>query len=122
MADLLREENRQYQVENFQVVMVNTRRRLIAVKIICQGTLDSLLVDPREVFAPAIARRAAAVLLVHNHPSGDATPSSADIQVTRDLVRAGQLLKIEVLDHIIFGHAVNGSARDFVSLREMGYL
>ena len=70
VADLLREENRLYTVENFQVAFLNTRRRLIAVQNICQGTLDSLLVSPREVFVGAIARRASALILVHNHPSG----------------------------------------------------
>jgi DNA repair protein RadC len=122
VADLLREQNRTYTVENLQVVLVNTRRRLIGVDHLSQGTLDTLLVHPREVFAPAIARRAAALILVHNHPSGDPTPSEADIKVTRDLMRAGQILRIEVLDHIILGRATAERPRDFVSLRELGYL
>ena len=122
VADLLREENRLYTVENFQVVFLNTRRRLIAVENISQGTLDSLLSAPREVFTSAIARRAAAVILVHNHPSGDPTPSEQDIRVTRDLMRAGQLLKIDVLDHVILGRRTPERPRDYVSLRELGYL
>ena len=121
IADLLREQNRVYTVENLQVVFVNTRRRLLGVQNISQGTLDTILVHPREVFKRAIAVNAAAVVLVHNHPSGDATPSEADIKVTRDLIRAGQLLKIEVLDHIILGRRTDERPRDFVSLREMGY-
>jgi DNA repair protein RadC len=121
VADLLREENRAYDVEHFQALLLNTRRRLIRVERISQGTLDSLLVHPREVFKPAIAANAAAVVLVHNHPSGDPTPSEADIKVTRDLIRAGQLLKIEVLDHIILGRATEERRKDFVSLRELGY-
>ena len=121
IADLLREENRAYQVEHFQAVLLNTRRRLIRVEHISQGTLDTILVHPREVFKPAIAANAAAVVLVHNHPSGDPTPSEADIKVTRDLIRAGQLLKIDVLDHVILGRATRERPRDFVSLREMGY-
>ena len=76
---------------------------------------------PREVFREAIAERAAALILVHNHPSGDPTPSEADIKVTRDLIRAGQLLKIEVLDHVIIGRATPERAKDFSSLRELGY-
>jgi DNA repair protein RadC len=80
-----------------------------------------LLVHPREVFRPAIAAGAAALVLVHNHPSGDPTPSEADIRVTRDLIRAGQLLKIEVLDHIILGRRTTERAKDYVSLRELGY-
>jgi DNA repair protein RadC len=121
VADLLREENRLLPVETFQVVMLNTRRRLIRVEQISQGTLDTLLVHPREVFKAAIAANASAIVLAHNHPSGDPTPSEADIKVTRDLIRAGQLLKIEVLDHVIIGHSTPQRPRDFVSLRELGY-
>ncbi|HVR36841.1 MAG TPA: DNA repair protein RadC [Methylomirabilota bacterium] len=121
IADLLREENRVYAVENFQVVLLNTRRRLIRVERISQGTLDTLLVHPREVFKPAITANASALVLVHNHPSGDPAPSEADIKVTRDLIRAGQLLKIEVLDHIILGRRTETRARDYASLRELGY-
>jgi DNA repair protein RadC len=121
IADLLREQNRPYAVENFQVILLNTRRRLLRVEHISQGTLDTLLVHPREVFKPAIAANAAALVLAHNHPSGDPTPSEADIKVTRDLIRAGQLLKIEVLDHIILGHATPERPKDYVSLRELGY-
>jgi DNA repair protein RadC len=121
IADLLREENRAYEVEHFQVVLLNTRRKLIRVERISQGTLDTILVHPREVFKTAIAANAAAVVLVHNHPSGDPTPSEADIKVTRDLIRAGQLLKIEVLDHVIIGHTTRERPRDYVSLRELGY-
>ena len=117
---MLREENRAYEVENFQVVLLNTRRRLIRVDNISQGTLDTILVHPREVFKSAIAANAAAIVLVHNHPSGDPTPSEADIKVTRDLIRAGQLLKIEVLDHVILGRATQERPRDYVSLRELG--
>ncbi len=121
VAGLLREENRMHTVEHLQVVLLNTRRHLIGVEHISQGTLDTLLVSPREVFSPAIARRAAALILVHNHPSGDPVPSEADIRITRDLIRAGQLLKIEVLDHVILGRPTADRPRDFVSLRECGY-
>jgi DNA repair protein RadC len=121
IADLLREENRLYTVENFQVVFLNTRRRLIAVQNISQGTLDTLLVSPLVVFSAAITKRASALILVHNHPSGDPAPSEADIKVTRDLIRAGQLLKIEVLDHVILGRRTDQRPRDYVSLRELGY-
>lgn len=121
VADLMREANRAYTVELFQVLLLNTRRHLIAVHNVSQGTLDTLLCHPREVFFPAIQKRAAALILVHNHPSGDPTPSDADIRVTRDLIRAGQLLKIEVLDHVILGHRTAERPRDYVSLRELGY-
>ena len=100
---LLREQNLLKNVETLQVLSVNTRRRLIRVDPVADGTLDTILVHSREVFKAAIAANAAAVVLAHNHPSGDPSPSEADIKVTRDLIRAGQLLKIEVLDHIIMG-------------------
>src|SRR5213080_2217040 len=121
IADLLREDNRLFDVEHFQVVLLNTRRKLLRVEQISQGTLDTILVHPRQVFKLAIAANASAIVLAHNHPSGDPTPSEADIKVTRDLIRAGQLLKIEVLDHVIIGRATQERPKDFVSLRELGY-
>ena len=120
VADLLREENRLYRVETFQVALVNTRRRLVSVYNVSQGTLDTVLVHPREVFFQAIQKHAAALILVHNHPSGDPTPSDGDIRVTRDLIRAGQILRIEVLDHVILGQRTDSRPRDYVSLRELG--
>ena len=121
IADLLREENRAYEVEHFQVLLLNTRRKLIRVDQVSQGTLDTILVHPREVFKSAVAASASAIVLVHNHPSGDPTPSDADIKVTRDLIRAGQVLKIEVLDHVILGRRSKERSRDYVSLRELGH-
>ena len=120
-ANLLREANRAKRVETFQLLLLNTRRRLIRVEQISQGTLGTLLVHPREVFNSAIAANAAALVLVHNHPSGDPTPSEADIKVTRDLIRAGQLLKIDVLDHVVLSHATEVRPKDYASLRELGY-
>jgi DNA repair protein RadC len=121
VANLLRERNRLLDVENFQVLLVNTRRRLMRIDTISQGTLDTILVHPREVFKNAIKAGAAAIILAHNHPSGDPSPSESDIKVTRDLIRAGQLLKIDVLDHVILGRATTERPRDFVSLKELGY-
>ena len=118
---LLRADNLSRHVETLQVLLLNTRRRLIRREEISNGTLDSLLVHPREVFRAAITANASAVVLVHNHPSGDPAPSEDDIRVTRDLIRAGQLLKIEVLDHIILGRATAERARDYCSLRQLGY-
>lgn len=104
------------EVECFAVLILNTRRRVKGHQLISIGTLDTILVHPREVFRGAvIAAAAAIVLFMHNHPSGMPEPSEADIKVTRDLIRAGQLLKIEVLDHVIVG------AERFCSLRELGY-
>jgi len=122
VANLMREETRLRNAEVFQVILLNTRRRLIGKPVkIADGTLDTILVHPREVFRPAIENNAAAVVLAHNHPSGDPTPSEADIKVTRDLIRAGQLLKIEVLDHVILGRTTQERPKDYVSLRELGY-
>lgn len=96
------------------VLYLTTRRRVRGHSIIGMGTLDSVLVHPREVFRGAILMGASVILLMHNHPSGDATPSDADIAVTRDLIRAGQIIKIEVVDHVII-------ADEPVSLEKLGY-
>lgn len=109
-------------IETMVVILVNTRRRIIGHHLVATGTLDTVLVHPREVFRVAvIIGRAAALVLAHNHPSGNPTPSEADIKVTRDLIRAGQLIKIEVLDHVIVCEASPDWAKDYVSLREAGY-
>lgn len=121
IAQLLRANNLVKEVETLQVLLLNTRRRLIRIEEISEGTLDTLLVHPREVFRAAISANAAAIVLAHNHPSGDPTPSEADIKVTRDLIRAGQLLKIEVLDHIVLGRATAERTKDYTSLRELGH-
>ena len=121
VADLLREHMRHFQKEQFIVLLLNTRRRLVKREDLSQGTLDTILVHARDVFRSAIAGNAAAIVLVHNHPSGDPTPSEADIKVTRDLIRAGQLLKIELLDHVILGRATQERPKDYASLRELGY-
>ena len=101
--------------ECLAVLMLNTRRRIKGHQLLTIGTLDTLLITPLMVFRGAIIGAAAAVLIAHNHPSGDATPSEADIKVTRDLIRAGQLLKIDVLDHVVIG------VDRHVSLREAGF-
>ncbi|HTB82236.1 MAG TPA: JAB domain-containing protein [Candidatus Sulfotelmatobacter sp.] len=108
-------------VENFIVVHLSTRKKAIGFEVVSNGTLDTLLVHPREVFKSAIVTNAAGIVLAHNHPSGDPTPSEADIKVTRDLIRAGQLLKIEVIDHIILGRTGPGQCKGWASLRELGY-
>ena len=120
VADFLRDENRGYDVEHFQAVLLNARRKLIRVHEISKGLVDSIMVHPREVFRGAIAANASTLVLVHNHPSGDPTPSESDIRVTRDLIRAGQLLKIEVADHIILGHRTAANEKGYFSMREMG--
>ena len=97
------------------VIILNTRRRIKGHYLVSIGTMDTILCHPREIFRLAVMASAAAIVVAHNHPSGEATPSEADIKITRDLIRAGQLLKIEVLDHIIVGHSTH------TSLRTLGY-
>lgn len=118
---LLRDQNRMKDVETVEIVLLNTRRRLIRIEQVSQGTLDAILVHPREVFKAAITASAAAIVLVHNHPSGDPTPSEADIKVTREIIQAGRVLKIDVLDHLILGRATAERPKDYLSLRELGY-
>lgn len=101
--------------ENLAVLLVNTRRRVKGHQIVSIGTHDTILVHPLTVFRLAVATSAAALILMHNHPSGESAPSEADIKVTRDLIRAGQLLKIEVLDHVVMGNPKH------TSLRELGF-
>jgi DNA repair protein RadC len=101
--------------ECFVVLLLNSRRRVKGHQLVTMGTMDTILVHPREVFRCAIIAAASAVVLMHNHPSGEPQPSDADLRVTRDMIRAGQLLKIEVLDHVIMGNP------NFCSLREHGF-
>jgi DNA repair protein RadC len=89
--------------EEFRVLMLNTQHAIATEIVVTRGTLDASLVHPREVFRQAIAESAAAVILVHNHPSGDPAPSVDDRAVTTQLVQCGQLLGIPVLDHVIIG-------------------
>ncbi len=103
------------EVENFVVLLLNTRRRVKGHQFVSMGSIDTLLVHPRDVFRLAIVANASAIICMHNHPSGDSTPSDADIKVTRDLIRGGQILKIDLLDHVIIG------ADRHSSLRERGH-
>jgi DNA repair protein RadC len=103
-------------VEEFHVAILNAQHRLERDVLVTRGLLDASLVHPREVFREAIAERAAAVILVHNHPSGDPTPSAEDRAVTAQLVAAGRLLDIPVHDHVIVGRG------RYVSFAEAGWL
>jgi len=89
--------------EHFRILMLNTRNRIIKDEIISIGTLDTTLIHPREVFKNAIKECASSIIIVHNHPSGDPEPSKADLAITNDLVKAGEIIDIEVLDHVIIG-------------------
>lgn len=98
--------------EHFQALFLDSRRRLISSATISVGTLDSSLVHPREVFRPAIQARASAVLVAHNHPSGDPEPSAEDMALTSRLDKAGRLLGLPLVDHLVIGN------HEWVSLRE----
>lgn len=102
--------------EHFIAVMLDTKNRVLRTETISIGTLDSSLVHPREVYRSVIREGAANWIAVHNHPSGDPTPSPEDIAITRQLKDAGELLGVELLDHLILGDG------NYTSLREKGYL
>jgi DNA repair protein RadC len=102
--------------EKFIALLLDGRQRVLREHVVSQGTLTASLVHPREVFRPALRESAAALILVHNHPSGDPSPSSEDREVTRRLVRAGKLLGVRVLDHVVVAE------RGYCSLNEEGEL
>lgn len=109
--------------EHFAVFLLDRKNRLKSYQIVTIGTLSSALVHPREVFRPAIAQAASVIVVVHNHPSGDATPSSADIQVTRQLREAGRTVGIELMDHVIIGDvAIHPSGPGYYSFRDAGLI
>ena len=104
-------------VEHFYVFLLDTKLKVMGFTDVSKGTLDASPVHPREVFAPAIAvPKVAAVIVAHNHPSGDPTPSIEDIQVTERLVKAADILGIKLLDHVIVGENC------WTSLRSEGYI
>lgn len=102
--------------EHFKLVLLSTKHHVLAMPTVSVGTLNASLVHPREVFRMAVAYPAAAIILVHNHPSGDPTPSQEDIALTKRLAAAGELMDIRVLDHIIIGD------NKYVSLKEKGII
>jgi DNA repair protein RadC len=103
-------------VEQFGVVLLDTKHRLLKTAVLTVGTLDRSVVHPREVFREASSARAAGIVLFHNHPSGDPEPSSDDLALTRRMVAAGELMGIDVLDHLVL------TGTRYTSLREMGRL
>jgi DNA repair protein RadC len=115
-AELLMESMRYLKQECLKVVMLNTKNIVITIKDVSMGSLNSSIVHPREVFCEAIKRSSASIIISHNHPSGDPTPSSEDVSLTQRIKESGKLLGIELLDHIIIG---NGC---YVSLKEKGVL
>jgi DNA repair protein RadC len=116
VATYLMEDLRYLQKEHFVVLFLNTKNHVVAQETLSMGSLNASIVHPREVFRAAIKRSSASIICVHNHPSGDPTPSPEDIAMTSRLVEAGQIIGIEVLDHIILGD------QNFVSLKEKGFM
>jgi len=120
-AAVLRERARSLDREVFWVLLLDIKSRLMTPPCeVSKGTLNSSLVHPREIFKPAIQHSAANVILAHNHPSGDPSPSAQDIKVTRHLIEAGRMMEIKVLDHVIIGRKSREGVDDFLSLRESG--
>ena len=112
-ASLLIAEMAPFVQENLVVLLLNTRNQVVARRTVYIGTVNSSAVRPAEVLRPAIRENAPSIIVAHNHPSGDPTPSPEDIQVTRDLAAAGKLMDIELLDHLVIGHGGR-----FTSLKE----
>jgi len=122
VAGLLREEFRLLDRESFRVLLLNTKNKLLKIHQVSLGSLNASIAHPREIFKEAVLHSAASVILTHNHPSGDPSPSPEDIQTTRRLVEAGRALMIEVSDHVIVGKSTVSRSKDYVSFRELGLL
>ena len=116
IAGFFMEEMRSLKQETFRILLLNAKGDMISAENISVGELTSTLVHPREVFRPAVRKSAAAVVLLHNHPSGDPTPSREDAETTLRLMECGRLMGIRVLDHLIIG---DGS---YVSLQSLGLM
>ncbi|ACT03044.1 RadC family protein [Paenibacillus sp. JDR-2] len=115
-ANYVMEEMRYLKKEHFVCLFLNTKNHIIARETLSVGTLNASLVHPREVFRAAVKAGSASIICVHNHPSGDPMPSPEDITLTKRLVEAGELMGIEVLDHLVIGDG------RFISLKEHGYM
>ena len=112
VADIVMEDMKFLQKEHFNIVVLDTKNHIIRIDNISIGTLNASIVHPRDVFKAAIKNNGNSVILVHNHPSGDVTPSSEDINITKRLIEGGNIIGIKVLDHLIIG---NGS---YLSMKE----
>lgn len=112
VADLFGGRLRRQDREHFMAVLVDTKNQVLSSELVSVGSLDASLVHPREIFKAAVRHSAASVILLHNHPSGDPTPSEADLACTRRLVEAGRVLGIAILDHVIIGDGRHVSCRE----------
>ncbi len=122
VARLLGEEMRLLDFESVRVICLNTKHKVLAVDEVSRGTLNESLFHPRDAYRHAVARQAHAVILAHNHPSGNVTPSDADVRVTRQMKQAGELLRIELLDHVILGAPRAGEKKAYFSFKDEGML
>ena len=116
IVQLFMEKMRYYKKEHFKVLLLNTKSKIIEECDISVGDLSSTVIHPREVFSHAVRRSAASVLLIHNHPSGNPEPSRQDIEVTKRLSEAAEILGISILDHIIIGDGV------YISFKRKGLM
>ena len=107
--------------ESLRVILLNTKQELIKVVSVSQGTLNEALANPREVFKPVIAFSAYAFIMVHNHPSGDPSPSEADLRLTRRILEASRILQLLLLDHVVIGAPAPGGSSYF-SFKEGGVI
>lgn len=119
--DLLGAEMRALHRESLRVILLDTRYHMLRLEEVSIGTVNESMAHPREIFRPAILHSAYAVIVVHNHPSGDPTPSEADHRLTRRLAEVAQLLQITLVDHIIIGSPAEGRL-PYTSFRELGIL
>lgn len=104
IAEYYMEEMRHHEQEHMKLLMLNTKSKLLGEKDISKGTVNASLISPRELFIEALEKHAVSIILIHNHPSGDPTPSTADVLLTKRIQDAGALIGIELLDHIIIGN------------------
>jgi len=116
IANLLMRSFKEYETEHFKALLLNTKHEVLKIVGVSSGTVDATIATPRDVFRQAVRENATFVIVAHNHPSGDPEPSAQDIALTAELVNAGKLMNIQVLDHVIFGDG------RYVSLKERQYL
>ncbi|MFZ5942743.1 MAG: RadC family protein [Bacillota bacterium] len=116
VSNLVMEEMRFLDREHFRALLLNTKNQVLTLETISIGNLNSSLVHPRELFKAAVKRSAASIILLHNHPSGDPTPSKDDIEITKRIIEAGKIMGITILDHIIIGNKI------YLSMKEKGII
>lgn len=114
--DLLAAELRHLQQEHFICIYLNVKNSVIGQETLAIGSLNATIVHPREIFKLAMRRSSASIICVHNHPSGDPTPSPQDIELTKRLIIAGEIIGIDVLDHVVIG------GRKYISMKEQGFV